>query len=267
MLGLFQRISDNHTLFGLRGLVFAAKSRLIPHPTTAKVTPPGVRRPLFLRTRTTDPSTCKQVFLKTEYALDLARQPRVIIDAGANIGLTSIYFTYRFPDARIIAIEPEATNFALLKKNISDYPNISAVHAALWKQDTLLDLIDPGRGHWGFQTQTRSDQDAENALHKVPGLTVASIISQHRLDYVDLLKVDIEGSEQEVFEDASAWIDRIGVIIIELHDNFRPHCSRNVYEAVSGFEYESQRGESHLFARSRYVPGSATATGWIRRPG
>ena len=266
MLAFIQRIADNHKQYGVRGLMFAAKSRLIRHPTTARVRPPGIRRPLILRTRTTDPRTCSQVFLKAEYAIDLARQPRVIIDAGANIGLTSIYFTHRFPAARIIAIEPERTNFALLEQNVCDYSNISPVHAAVWKRNTTLDLVDPGLGHWGFQTQAQAEQGHVQILGKVPGLTIDGIMHQFDLDYVDLLKVDIEGSEQEVFENASAWIDRIGVIIIELHDNFREHCSRNVYRAVSDFEYESRRGESHLFARAPYVPDGTTATGWRRRP-
>jgi len=54
------------------------------------------------------------------------------------------------------------------------------------------------------------------------------------IDYIDLLKIDIEGSEKEVFE-ACDWQDRLDSIVIELHDRFKPGCSQVVNRALQGF--------------------------------
>jgi FkbM family methyltransferase len=72
--------------------------------------------------------------------------PPVIIDAGANVGLCAVFYANRFPDARIIAIEPEPSNYEMLKKNTAPYPNITTVHAALWKENGPLRLFDTGEG-------------------------------------------------------------------------------------------------------------------------
>ena len=69
------------------------------------------------------------------------------------------------------------------------------------------------------------------------------------LDFVDLLKVDIEGAEREVFASPAAWIERVGVIIIELHDRFVRGCALNFYTATRGFACEWHAGEHVIVAR------------------
>ena len=76
-----------------------------------------VRHPFSIRVRTSDYSCFRQVFVLQEYALDARWQPKTIVDAGANIGLASIYFANAFPSSRIVAVEPERGNFRLLQKN------------------------------------------------------------------------------------------------------------------------------------------------------
>jgi FkbM family methyltransferase len=88
----------------------------------------------------------------------------VIIDAGANIGLTSVVYANRYPEARVIAIEPEVSNFQLLKENAASYPNIELVHGALWKENTKLRILDPGSGSWAFRTQEAA---AANRRHRI----------------------------------------------------------------------------------------------------
>ncbi|MEJ2007391.1 MAG: FkbM family methyltransferase [Acidobacteriota bacterium] len=132
--------SEYYRCFGLRGVLAICASRLVRRPREITGRPPGIRHPVHIRVRTTDSSAYAEVLLDGEYAFDLPFSPKTIVDAGANIGMASIYFTHRYPDARVIAIEPEASNFALLARNVRPYPAIVPVYAALWNRDGQISV-------------------------------------------------------------------------------------------------------------------------------
>src|SRR5438477_12484313 len=85
---------------------------------------PALKHPVYLRFGTTDAWVFKEVLLDSEYDFLPPISPKVIVDAGANIGLSSIFFANKFPEATIYALEPEESNFQLLEKNASAYPRI-----------------------------------------------------------------------------------------------------------------------------------------------
>jgi FkbM family methyltransferase len=174
------------------------------------------------------------------------------VDAGAHIGIASVWFANRFPNARIIAVEPENENFELLTLNVAPYPNIEPVHAALWDTDTPLDVVDPGLGTWGFMTK-RVNETSSFGLHRhrVAGLTIDSLMRDYKLEHIDVLKVDIEGAEREVFRKPGAWLEQTDFIIAELHERLKVGCNRAFYRATTGFEQEWFRGESVYIARER----------------
>src|SRR4029453_16016552 len=87
-----------------------------------------------------------------------------------------------------------------------------------------------------------------------PGLTIDRLMRQYGWDYIDLLKIDIEGAEKEVFETSASWIGKVGIIVVELHDRSKAGCSRSVYAAVKGFELEWCKGETTFFVREEYAP-------------
>ena len=192
-------------------------------------------------------SVFEEIIVNSEYHFEYAGEPRTIVDAGANIGLTSVFFANRFPQARIFAIEPEASNFEMLKKNAGAYPNIVCIHAALWKESIPLDLTNPGTGNWGFQTKEHRADESTAGI--VPGITLDQLMQSHGYDAIDVLKVDIEGAEKEVFEASASWIDRIGAIIIELHDRTKSGCSQSVYAAAKDFPIEWRKGETIFLCR------------------
>jgi len=117
----------------------------------------------------------------------------------------------------------------------------------VWKENTEIEIIDPGLGHWGFRTDV-SGAPGGGKSSMVPAVTVDRLMKDHGLAGFDLVKVNIEGAEKELFEDASAWIDQVGVLIVALHDRFRPGCSEVVHKAVSGFTSRFVSGE-HSFLR------------------
>lgn len=90
------------------------------------------------------------------------------------------------------------------------------VQAAVWRTDTFVDLRDSDNGNWGFRTG-ECHEGAVSAF-AVRGLTVDTLMHEHGLDYIDILKVDTEGSEKDVVESCAPWIDRGGILIVQLHD-------------------------------------------------
>jgi FkbM family methyltransferase len=197
--------------------------------------------------KTTDHLAYAQVLLGREYEFDLPFSPRFIVDAGANIGMTSLYFAHRFPRAKVIAVEAEASNFDVLTRNVRPYPSILAIHAALWSRDgeisiSELDITSGHGGEWAFFAH-------EGPGVKVRAITMPTLMKENRIPCVDLLKVDIEGAEKEVFE-ACDWMRNIRCLMIELHDRFKPGCSEAVNSAAQGYS-RIRRGETTIYLREQ----------------
>jgi FkbM family methyltransferase len=248
-----------YPLFGGRGVWFAACARLRRTALRVAVEVPGIKHPVQVRLRSSDISTLQQVLVEAGYGCVFAKTPQVIVDAGANIGLTSVFYANRYPNTKIIAIEPVASNYAMLKINTAPYPGIVPVQGALWKEQTELDIVDPGAGEWGFQTvPTHTDQrESPGGTGKVRAFTMDQLIAEHAIDGIDLLKVDIEGSEKEVFEGAKSWIGRVGAIAVELHDQIKPGCKAAFDAAIEGFVPLGTQGETVFVAR----PGRVSTLG------
>lgn len=249
MFTLFQRFGEYQRLFGPAGIGLALRARTTAVPLEVETRPIGFQHPLHLRLKTSDLPTLQKIWRDEEYAIALNTEPKFIIDGGANIGIAAIYFATKFPNAKVIAIEPEPSNFALLEKNTKPYPNITAIRAALWKENGEVPLVDPGQGQWSFQTRS----DGPNEIGKVPALTVDEVMRSFGASTIDVLKLDVEGAEKEIFEHASAWIGKVGVIMVETHDRFRVGCNRALYSATQDFRYEEHRGETVILAREGRV--------------
>jgi len=243
-----------YSLLGPFGVFLGAKARLLGRKIQVAVEIAGVRHPVHLRVRTADVSLCQQILLDAQYDSTFSIRPRVIVDAGANIGLASIYYANRYPDAKIIAIEPEPSNYEMLRKNVALYPNVVPIQAALWNKKKLLSGSPIVTGHHAYQVREEQELDDEEHCGTVRGLSLRELMTDLGIQQIDLLKVDIEGSEKEVFEDSANWIQHVGIIAIEIHDWIRSGCSESVYSAARDFELRWQRGETTYFARTANAP-------------
>jgi len=248
-------------LLGAKGLLLGAKARFLRTHIRVAVTIPNIKHPVCLRLRSTDIELCQEVLVKAQYESRLPKYPQLIVDAGANIGLATIFFANRYPEAKIIAVEPDSSNYEMLKKNIAPYSNIVAVRAALWNENKEVNLIDAGAGQTAYQTHDRSA--AKPPLQVVPGITLDKLMNDFDVRFIDLLKVDIEGSEKEVFERSSPWISSVGVIAIEIHDWIRTGCSEAVRRATRDFDHEWQQGEITYLARKDYDSNGVGETWWL----
>ena len=244
---------------GFHGFSRAVIATIFKFPTVIDINRTYCRFPFRLRFTSSDIDAFEQIFVGNEYDFLVETQPKVIVDAGANIGLTSIYFANRYPEAKIIAIEPEQSNFELLKENVAPYANIIPLRAALWHKNEEIDLVDPGRGKWGFMTQnSESDPNPVATLpgsicHKVKAITVDRLMGEYKLDRINILKIDIEGAEKEVFSDTTSWIDKVDCIVVELHDRIRPGCVDSFCNGTKGFDHEWLQGEKVILTKGNWL--------------
>jgi FkbM family methyltransferase len=238
--------------FGSRqGLALLAREAQSGATEEVTVSGGSLQRPVVLRTNSSDMETFRKVIAEREYELAGVTPPRTIVDAGANIGLASLFFAQRFPEARIISLEPESANFELLRRNTRDYPNVVCLHKALWSESGTVNIFDPGEGSWSFRTASQGDPPGAKRVGSIDCINVRDLMSEFGLTSIDLLKIDIEGAEKEVFESSASWIGDVDVIAIELHDRFKRGCSQAFYNATAGFEHELHRGENVFVYRQR----------------
>jgi len=243
-MGILRSVCNHLEIFGVGGVLAECTNRLIHLPREISVRPKGIRSRVFLRTNTTDTSTYRQNLVAHEYDFDLPFEPRTILDAGANIGMASVYFANRYPSAKVIAIEPEPCNFRMLEKNVVTYPCINPIRAALWPSEGEVSVLAPSGmngnyGHWGFTVSEGSG---------VRAITVPAILRRFEIDIIDVLKIDIEGAELELFSGACEWLKYVRCVMIETHDQFRPGCAQTVHSVLGAPQIE--KGETSVFCLS-----------------
>jgi FkbM family methyltransferase len=216
-----------------------------------------VNRSVVVRGGTSDPASMENVFLWEEYSppnADYSLAHKVIVDGGANIGMATLYFASRHPDASIISIEPETENFAMLRRNCGHLPNVKLIHAALWSSRGSLGIVNPEGQAWTFSITDRNDHQV---LETVSAITLDEIIKT--FGPVDLLKLDVEGAERELFLHSGSWIDRVGMIAIELHDRNKPGCAKAMYAAIAHKEFIQENKGENIFLRLEKVHASTTS--------
>lgn len=223
--------------FGVRGAISTYRRIwLTARETSVRV--PGLPHPVTVRGGTADASTLEKVFVWNEYELEYPPDVQTIVDAGANIGLSAVFFASRFPNATVLAIEPERQNFALLQRNTAPYPNIVPLHAALWSEDGTLGLSDPAESVDSYRFSPGIARQAVQAFG------VLSIFRRLGVEILDVLKIDIEGGEVAVFHAAAEWVHRVRMFVVELHG---PEARGEFYVATERLRaVRFQRGESEI---------------------
>jgi FkbM family methyltransferase len=176
-----------------------------------------------LRRGTADTAVLMQVFHYHEYDAPGVNWNQItsVIDAGANIGLSSLLFWARTGGrAKIVAVEPESSNVALLARNLNELNGCQTqiVSAALWFEDGKVDLALKGAS----VSHSVQGLQGGNGEHAVRALKPASLIKLFEKAEVDLFKIDIEGAEKEIFMHPSLpeWAPSVRCFLIECHSHF-----------------------------------------------
>lgn len=246
---MFKFLIQCFKTFGIAGLLIYLKIKLNK---TGSIAIPGLRAPVTMRPQHADRITFREIFIRKEYDIELPAtlRPTVIIDAGANIGFTSVFFANRYPNARIFSIEPSDENFKYLVQNTKPYPGIIPIKSGLWHKKELIQVMDRGYGDRGFIVEEGKGTSALQAI------SVNEILDQYQVQHIDILKMDIEGSEKEVFsENYERWLSVTHCVVIELHDRMKKGCSKAVFDALSPYDFSlSIKGENLVFIKNQFYP-------------
>lgn len=204
--------------------------------------------PIKIRKNTSDLRAFEQVFLFKEYDLDYDFKPKTIVDAGANVGFASIYFSRLFNEARIIAIEPEESNYNILIKNVFRYKNITCLQKGVWNKKTILSIENPNESKWSFRT-------IESDKNGIKAITIDELMHDYEFPFIDILKIDIEGAEMSLFkENYEVWLPKVRMLIIEIHEELNIKCKEAVFNALSNYNFRNYcYGENTIFINNNYL--------------
>jgi FkbM family methyltransferase len=233
----------------------------------------GRRRTIPLHTRDLiDIEVIIQVFISHDYGLHrLARGEELrahyrsilaggtiplILDCGANSGMAARYFAETYPAAKICCIEPDADNLALARRNNSATP-VDFLLAGVGGQDGRASFIDPGGGHWAYRVEECADGSTEI-------LSIDSLLQRYQPgEYTPfIVKMDIEGSEASVFDQEADWLDRVPLLIVELHDWMLPRRgnSRSFLAQVAKRDRDFVYLGENVFSIANHMPDARSPT-------
>lgn len=215
---------------------------------------------IWVRGRDSDIDTLRRVFLHGDYEVPSApvrdrimarytaiiadgKRP-VIIDAGANIGASALWYARLYPQAVILAVEPDPVTVAMLERNVARYPHIEIVRAAIGSEAGRVALV---QGNLSDATQTIR---AETGMAVT---TMAELLATVPDAVPFIAKIDIEGFESDLFARNAGWIDDFFAIAVELHDWMLPgQRSSGTFQAAmaarTGFEV-FLKGENLIYVR------------------
>ncbi|MFD9406489.1 FkbM family methyltransferase [Streptomyces sp. NPDC059989] len=228
----------------------------------------GARLRCHLRWHASDLHVLREVFAQQAYALPARAVPaevRTVVDLGSNIGLSSLYFSMQFPEARVVCVEPVADSVEILRLNAErnglDWRIEEAAIAAREGTATLYP-----NGWWASSSTTPAVAKAREALahrpehalrlehRQVRTLPVSVLLDRHGLRSVDVMKIDVEGAEEEIFLNGDvAWLDRVGVLLLDLHAKYVPADAVVGVLREHGFHRFAERGaHSSVFVRAQH---------------
>lgn len=195
-----------------------------------------------LRTNTPDFVLAVGSIVSDEYGPIQIKSPQFIVDGGANIGTSTLAFVKKFPDAKVFAIEIESENLQMLDANVGHLENVVIVRAGLAARNEKRAIHDRATGPWGY-TIADTHNTISDTGQVVNCLTIDTLMREYDLPRIDLLKLDIEGAEKELFDAGGKWLAKTNVIVAELHDRISKGCSRSFYLATRDFHEFDKYGE------------------------
>ncbi|WP_299457916.1 FkbM family methyltransferase [uncultured Microscilla sp.] len=163
-----------------------------------------------------DRSVIKYVFYH-QYHLPPVDLPAdaVILDLGANIGLTIRHFKHLYPQSKIFGFEMDKQNFETCKKNCAELPGVTITNKAVWTNTGTIQYAD------NADTDAYAiTENTQAATKEMPSISLSDILATYSLDKVDYMKMDIEGAEKNILEsDDLSWMQKVQAMNIELHED------------------------------------------------
>jgi FkbM family methyltransferase len=207
----------------LRRLLLAYSARLPPilwrHDWTIsfRYPPPIGTLRLVLRANGADSFIHSEIFEHEYYRLPVVRPPATVLDLGANIGLSTIYFACMFPDARLACVEPISENLEVLTRNLSlNGIQAQVISAAVDVYDGKV-WMERCNGYYGHKIVAERDHSLSGQF-EVSAVSIPSILRRLGWSRIGLLKMDIEGHEWRMLSEGCDWLHVVDTMCLEWHD-------------------------------------------------
>ena len=225
LAGAAHLAADAHSFLRLSvDFLLARVMRFVQLPLTGRLRSVRLRGgiTLFYRLDRSDIYTIHEVWIEEIYRLPSNMRPKVIVDLGANIGLTSLWLAAHYSAARVIAVEPSTLNAHIARINLeTNNIHVDVLEAAVGAEDGVV-LFDQGPGatngrvvDYNDPSQWGSSMPAQTAVKMVSMATVLKLLPEDAA--VDLLKVDIEGGEENLLSGDVRWLTRVKSLQAEFH--------------------------------------------------
>lgn len=172
----------------------------------------------------------EEVFIRGEYRVDIP-QPRTIIDAGANIGVASVYLLLRYPGVRLYAVEPNPALIPTLRKNIEAFPHATAHQCALSDVDGTIDFYVHPTSSIASSLHVRA---AGSRIVPVPSRTLDTFRKEEGIGTIDFLKFDVEGAEDRLLR-AISDVHVVRCYVGEMHPDLMNTPIEDIQSFFKGF--------------------------------
>jgi len=190
---------------------------------------PVLKRKVYIRRKTKDTETFEEIFNHNIYNLKLPIDPKNIIDAGANVGFATLFFKLKYPDSRIALVEIESENVKMIEKNTKGLKDVKIYHKGLFNKKAFFKVEDPFHASNSFVIKEVTGSEP----YDIESTTVDEIMAENNFQTVDILKIDIEGAERDLFEkDYESWLPKVKIVMVETHDRMVPRCAFTVMNAM-----------------------------------
>lgn len=202
----------------------------------------------------------QQIVIKQEYQalIDVIEKSKislnVMVDAGANIGLTTLFFKSFYPNVNIIALEPSENTYERMVTNINEngFENISLLKKGLWSHKTKL--IGNNEFRDGLDWSFRLIKPILNEEALIEVCSMSDILFEYKLTEIDFLKIDIEGAESEIFKRGNefGWLKKVKIIAMEIHNEF--NCRETIHQILIEYNFAlSFSGELTIAVNKSFI--------------
>jgi FkbM family methyltransferase len=220
---------------------------------TGKINLKQLQYPLIFRYSSSDLLVLSQIFIYGEYEPIIdTKNIKFILDCGANVGYSTIYFLSIFPNAHVVAVEPDLQNLELLRQNLAPYSDrVTILSSAIWSHSTNLKLENGGhtgdRSEWAVTVRECEPFEKTD----IKAQDIDSILNDLNWNKIDILKIDIEGAEIAVFgnnHNFKNWIQKVETLVIELHGK---ECEDVFFQAVESEDFKFSRSGELTIAKRK----------------
>lgn len=197
---------------------------------------------IFLRKKSVDQEVFDYVF-KDKYHhphIGLVSPTPVILDLGANIGLTAVDYQLLYPGSTIYSYEMDIDNYELACKNCAPYKSIHLFNKAVWYE----------QGVFTYNKAVNADAYKLESIDKGSGtacevstISINSIIEENKIKWVDFVKLDIEGAEYEIFQKDLSWLNKVGQTKIEVH--YGEEVFSEIQRKLTEYGFETLKDTHH----------------------